>query len=737
VRSAERPAGDRARDWASVSIALVALGVALGGLHLVLVGAQWWLVGMVMAAVILISGAIVRSLARHRLWGVVAQVLVGAAVLTAMHAPREALLGVIPTQAAFDRFGELVATGGAAIASQGIPAQAGEGIRFLVALGVGALALALDLFVSGARMPVLAGLPLLVLLLVPTTVDPQLHDPLTFVFTALAYLALLLVGNGGARRVAVAVGAAAVVLALAVPPLLPPVQAPTSTGAGGGSSLNPLISLGDDLRRTDPVIAYTYRSETPQYFRLTVLDDFGGVTWSPDTATVGTEGIDRIGPVPGLDDNVPTTTVTSAVTVGDVRSAWLPLPYAPRAVSGLEGRWRWDPRSLAVRGDGANARGQVFEVSSLTISPSIEQLVEAGTRVPTSYQHYTVLPSDLPPVVAETAELIAGSAGSNYEAAIALQSWFRSGDFVYSERAPVQQGYDGGGASVLDDFLAAKAGYCVHFASAMAAMARTLDIPARIAVGFTQGTPIVQGGETVYRVTTHDFHAWPELFFDGIGWVRFEPTPGRGDIPAFAPAVADDPATPDVDESVPASPVQAPTPDPQGSGAPVAEGEGVDEEPADESAATAASVPPIGWIVVAALAALLVLPAALRIVVRELRMSRVAHGSASSAWAELRATVHDLGRPLPDALTPRQVADDLAFRISGSALPALERLTASIEHEAYARDARPPSVRDVRLVRRALSRRAGVVSRVLAVAAPRSLFARLSPAGSERSPVAW
>src|SRR5690606_27230805 len=63
-----------------------------------------------------------------------------------------------------------------------------------------------------------------------------------------------------------------------------------------------------------------------------------------------------------------------------------------------------------------------------------------------------------------------------------------------------------------------------------------------------------------YNVDTFDLHAWPELYFSGIGWIRFEPTPGRGYPPAFAQLVEDDPATPDIDESVPeAEQTQAPT----------------------------------------------------------------------------------------------------------------------------------------------------------------------------------
>ena len=69
-------------------------------------------------------------------------------------------------------------------------------------------------------------------------------------------------------------------------------------------------------------------------------------------------------------------------------------------------------------------------------------------------------------------------------------------------------------------------------------MARTLGIPARVQVGFTPGTATEDG---TWVVTLHDAHAWPELWFEGVGWVRFEPTPGGGDgggAPAYAPPPA-------------------------------------------------------------------------------------------------------------------------------------------------------------------------------------------------------
>jgi len=102
-----------------------------------------------------------------------------------------------------------------------------------------------------------------------------------------------------------------------------------------------------------------------------------------------------------------------------------------------------------------------------------------------------------------------------------LQSWFReNGGFRYSlDRAP------GDSMETIVDFLTTdKVGYCEQFAASMALMARTLGIPARVGVGFLRPQPM---GEDLYLYRGTDMHAWPELYFDGVGWLRFEPTPSR------------------------------------------------------------------------------------------------------------------------------------------------------------------------------------------------------------------
>src|SRR5690606_34066073 len=139
------------------------------------------------------------------------------------------------------------------------------------------------------------------------------------------------------------------------------------------------------------------------------------------------------------------------------------------------------------------ARGQEYQVDSVQTLPSVEQLTASGSPVYSDMDSFLALPPELPEIVRETAREVTTGAATHYESALALQDFFRGGTFNYSEFAPVDQDFDGSGAEVLGPFLEAQSGYCVHFSSAMAAMARSLGIPARVIVGFTPGQPFLSG----------------------------------------------------------------------------------------------------------------------------------------------------------------------------------------------------------------------------------------------------
>jgi transglutaminase-like putative cysteine protease len=713
---------------------LAAVGFSLASLNSILLDIGWWFVTMTVATIVMVSGAVVRSFARNRLWGTLASLVGAVSSITLLFSPGDAFLGIIPTFETFDSFHELELAGADSIASQAVPAEADQGVVFLLCIGVAALAFAMELFAFAARVPALTGFALLLLLLVPSLVDPLLADGFFFALTAACYLGILLVrGRPGGRRAAVGIGAIAVLAALVVPLALPPVDPSLALEEGGpngaATGINPILSLGEDLRRGDPSLAFTYTTTAAagEYFRLTVLDDFSGIAWEPsNTAVDPGNDLAEIGPPLGLGPSIPVSEVTSEVTIANILSRWLPAPYAPTSVTGVEGTWGWEPDGLAIRTERANARGQSYSVTSIDIAPSIEQLIAAGTTVEPGLGRYLAVPGDLPEVVGATAAAVVGDAATFYDQALALQEFFRGGAFSYSEDAPVEQGYDGSGASVLAAFLEAKSGYCVHFSSAMASMARTLGIPARVAVGFTPGDPVIEDGVNVYRVTTHNFHAWPELFFSGIGWVRFEPTPGRGTPPAFAPLVADDPATPDVDESQPVPPdsAAAPTAAPTGTAVPT-DAPSPTPIPGAEGA-TAATSSPLS-LILGVLGLLLLAPMVVRLVRRERRLVLVARGSGAAAWAELRDRVHDLGWRTTVSRTPRQFSADLAARLDDDGAAALSRLRAALESEAFAEKPGSPDPHDVRVVSRSLGRKAGVGARVLALVLPRSLVGAWLP----------
>jgi hypothetical protein len=140
---------------------------------------------------------------------------------------------------------------------------------------------------------------------------------------------------------------------------------------------------------------------------------------------------------------------------------------------------------------------------------------------------YLDLPNDFSPRVRALAEATIGGAATPADQARALQDYLRT--FEYS--LDVQPGHS---ESALEDFLFVnKEGYCEQFAGAFAAMARSVGIPARVAVGFTAGQPDPDTPDT-YIVRGEYAHAWPEVYIAGAGWVPYEPTPGRGIPNAFS-----------------------------------------------------------------------------------------------------------------------------------------------------------------------------------------------------------
>lgn len=714
--------------WARSLLVGAALAAALASLHVTLQGVSWWLVGTLAVVVTLATAVTVRSILRGPFWPSLVALGAGVGFVTLGYAADTAILGVIPTLGTLDRLGALSERGILSIIEQRVPATPELGIVMLIAVLMLVCAAFADAVVAAGR-PALVALPLAAILVVPVAIKPGLVDVVWFLVTAALYLAVLRIGRPrDSARVVLVVAAVVTVGSLLAPSALPAVDESAANDTGGlRSGLNPLITLGDDLRRGEPMLAlsYTTSATRPVYLRLTTLDDFTGETWGPIVGTGPSTGVETLPPPPGLDGDTVRTVAEVSVAVRDVQSSWLPIPYPTQAITGLEGEWFWEPDGLTVRTLVSGAQGQNYTASFFEVAPSDELL--AGTVAPfTGFapEHTLELPGEgVPEIIRDTAHEVGDAAASAFDKALALQSYLRGPEFSYSEQTPVDEGFDGTGLDALAVFLEQKTGYCVHYASAMAVMARELGIPSRIAVGFQPGERRFAEGANVFEVSTDDLHAWPELYFAGAGWLRFEPTPTRGALPRYGDTTVDDPTTPE-DESSPA-PSAAPTtaPDEQ------PDADVVDPEAAEaaEAAEQAAALTISGLAILLVVVVLALIPAAFRTGVRMRRVRRIRQGrdAAAAAWDEVRDTTRDVGWSAPETETPRAFALRLAPQLSGG---PLGEFRGRVEAAAYGPpDAAGLSPAELAAVRRSILRTAGPRTRLRALLLPVSLLYRWRP----------
>jgi transglutaminase-like putative cysteine protease len=179
--------------------------------------------------------------------------------------------------------------------------------------------------------------------------------------------------------------------------------------------------------------------------------------------------------------------------------------------------------------------GDSYRVTSLTSDANVEQLRSAGTTYPAAIrQRYLQLPNSLPNRVRQLARQIVTEAAATdpYDQATALEFWLRT-QIKYNEQIPAPPpGVDGVDYLLFD----VKEGYCDYYASAMAVMARSLGIPARIVTGYTAGT--FDAARNVYQVYQFNAHTWTEVYFPQYGWVQFEPTASQPSLVRVQPSSA-------------------------------------------------------------------------------------------------------------------------------------------------------------------------------------------------------
>jgi transglutaminase-like putative cysteine protease len=464
---------------------------------------------------------------------------------------------------------------------------------------------------------------------------------------------------------------------------------------------SPMINLRTRLVEQPNVEVFTVRSEVPSYWRLTALDEFDGTLWK---SSYGTDGAD--GDLPrAVDSAAQTETVRQDVTIEALNAVWLPAAFEPRSLDAgsTDVGWDEDSSTLIVDRGVPTSDGLEYQVTSSIPLWTADELRSVGDELPADIaDQYLALPDDLSPDIAALAEDVTAGATTPYDRAMALQTFLRNAPFVYDDT--VGPGHNG---DALVEFLfRTQRGYCEQFAGSFAALARAVDLPTRVAIGFTWGAQDPEE-PTLYRVRGVHAHAWPEVYFHGFGWVPFEPTPGRAPVGGDQWLGNDLPSRGQQDATGGAPQAPADAGDgtdagAQGDGLAAGDPGGVNSELLDTAGAPAEAgetddgvVPeevrsagkPIG---LAAAGYLALVP--LAIVGRRLIRRRRATTPADKvrlSWREVTERAEVAGIGLPASLTIAETADRLAAALPASA-SAVQGAARTMERVNYAEVAPSP-----------------------------------------------
>jgi transglutaminase-like putative cysteine protease len=759
--------------------AALASAAASVSLYPIFTGGVWFLAGLGAIVVVAAAGTATRW---RRLPEPVCLVLGLVALLLYLNlafAHSRSLLGVLPTPASARLLGHLVNQGFLDAGKYAPPVPELAPMVLLAAGGIGIAALLTDWMAVRLGSAALAGLPLLLLFTEPFTLSVGrgfLGTTVAFCVGIAGYLGLL--SSEGKDRIreweskdpsahsapdtkALAaagrrVGFASVVVALILPLVVPGLHVTRlfggqagigghgGSGAAGGAGgvgfpgVDTQFSQQLSAELTTPsqiVLGYATAVQSPDYLQLYVLDKLTDTGWSLFSQPESITRVDpRLPAPPGLADasldGSVSTTINIARDVGPDQLNALPAPY-PTTTIKAKGNLEADRSTLMLFDQGTALGGLSYQVTSLVNSPSDQALDTAPAPPADIKKNYLSVPASYDSLKA-LADSVVSKAGAKtpFEKAVALQDWLGDGTFKYSLKAPTVLD-----ASDLARFLnVTKKGYCQQFSFAMAVLSRLIGIPSRVAYGFTSGSPV---GDDEWQVTTHDAHAWPELYFAGYGWLRFEPTPSgaAGQGTAYAPTYTDLSGGGGSGAPAQSAPTTAPGSAAGGSANQAILRHNLHEQLGDEgpnqseinATAAAPSAPgPNPWVVfglvVAGLLVLgLVAPWVARLVIRRRRWHRRRHQDrpdqadvewAHAAWRELRDDLADYGASCLPSDTPRAVAARAGteLALAEPALEALGRIAMAEERARYA--ARPTDGSGLR-------HDSVTVRRAIAVAVPR------------------
>lgn len=441
------------------------------------------------------------------------------------------------------------------------------------------------------------------------------------------------------------------------------------------------VSMGSsDAQRSDEILATValrdgrtgeaVQSARPPYFPVTTLDALNG-------DRLESSGRDGVATLRDADDGeedgwielrrpaprAPLTTATvTQFTQSTARSGWLPLlRLEPLHAVRLDEVRRLGDGALLLEAPGERAE---YALVAASREPTLSSSESSRARHPEA--RFLDLPRDEPAFerIAREARRIAANRESDAERVLAIVEHFREG-FTYSEEGTGAEGLEG-----LANLLERRAGYCASIAAAAVVMLRSLDLPARAVAGFLGSEYDFERDEYVLR--QRHGHAWIEVHFEGLGWVRLEPTPAdrraptpgaqreAGALSSWGSALrndvgalfSDDEDAPSVGEVV----------------ARLAEGP-------DALLASARERDPLalGVVIALVLASVFTVFHVLRRAVRGVRVARSSEGRALAFEQRLIEALRGRGARVSAARTLREIARSADARVAPSLMQRLER----------------------------------------------------------------
>ncbi len=315
------------------------------------------------------------------------------------------------------------------------------------------------------------------------------------------------------------------------PSLVNPLHLSTSSDVPtlGASGFGNQLALDGPFRPFPDVVMRVQGVPPSQgpYWRGQVYGEYSGGTWrmaGPSQTLNSPSGVALPANVPRHNDRL----LTVHITVTQPADGLLFAPGRPVAVGVPVHTVYPDPNISgsepgAVYAADPLRAGDVYTMAAET--PFATPRLDAAGPPPDP--RYTVIPSDLDPRLGQLALKLTAGLSDPLAKARAITNYLRGPLFTYDSSV----GAPPNGQDPLTYFLfTSRRGYCVHFASSMALLARLAGLPSRVVGGYVTGT--YENGSWVVR--GENAHTWPEIFFTGVGWVPFEPTPGFVSAPVPA-----------------------------------------------------------------------------------------------------------------------------------------------------------------------------------------------------------